>query len=147
MTAQNPMPSAIAHICGGRACPHLRGTVRFFPRRGGTLVVAEICGLPVSDTGFFAFHIHEGGNCRGNGFPGTGGHYNPEQAEHPTHAGDLPPLLSDNGRAYSQVLTGRFQVSDIVGRTVVIHAGTDDFTTQPSGNAGRKIGCGVVRRA
>lgn len=147
MTAQNPMPSAIAHICGGRACPGLRGTVRFFPRRGGTLVVAEICGLPVSDTGFYALHIHEGGNCRGDGFPGTGGHYNPKQAEHPNHAGDLPPLLSNNGRAYSQVLTGRFRVRDIVGRTVVVHTGTDDFTTQPSGNAGRKIGCGVVRWA
>lgn len=147
MMAQNPTPSAIAHISGGRACPRLRGTVRFFPRRGGTLVVAEICGLPVSDTGFFAFHIHEGGNCRGNGFPGTGGHYDPEQIIHPKHAGDLPPLLSDNGRAYSQVLTGRFQVSDIVGRTVVIHRGTDDFMTQPSGNAGMKIGCGVIRWA
>lgn len=145
MTTQNQAPSAAAHISGGRACPRLRGTVRFFPRQNGTLVVAEICGLPVSDTGFFAFHIHEGGDCCGNGFPNTGGHYNPGGAAHPNHSGDLPPLLSDNGRAYSQVLTGRFQVRDVVGRTVVIHGGADDFFTQPSGNAGKKIGCGVVR--
>lgn len=141
------MPSAIAHISGGRTCPLLRGTVRFLPRRVGTLVVAEICGLPASETGFFAFHIHGGNNCRGNGFPNTGGHYDPDGMSHPRHPGDLPPLLSDNGRAYSQVLTGRFQVRDIVGKTVVIHGGTDDFMTQPSGNAGRKIGCGVVRWA
>lgn len=147
MTIQNQTSSAIAHISGGRTCPRLRGTVRFLPRRGGTLVVAEICGLPVSKTGFFAFHIHEGGDCCGNGFPGTGGHYDPNGVEHPKHAGDLPPLLSDNGRAYCQVLTGRFRVEDIIGRTVVIHSGADDFFTQPSGNAGRKIGCGVVKRA
>lgn len=147
MMTQNQTSSAIAHISGGRACPGLRGTVRFLPRRGGTLVVAEICGLPVSKTGFFAFHIHEGGDCCGNDFSNTGGHYNPGGAEHPNHAGDLPPLLSDNGRAYSQVLTGRFRVEDIIGRTVVVHAGADDFFTRPSGNAGRKIGCGVVKWA
>ncbi len=55
------------------------------------------------------------------------------------HAGDLPPLLSNNGRAYCQVLTGRFRVSDVIGKTVVIHSGPDDFMTQPSGNAGEKI--------
>lgn len=147
MMTQDHMSSAIAHISGGRACPRLRGTVRFLPRQGGTLVVAEICGLPGSNTGFFALHIHEGSDCQGNGFPNTGGHYDPDQTAHPKHAGDLPPLLSDNGKAYSQVLTGRFRVSDIVGKTVVVHAGTDDFFTQPSGNAGKKIGCGVVRWA
>ena len=139
------MSSAIAHVSGGEDYPELRGTVHFFPRCVGTLVVADINGLPNSETGFFAFHIHEGDNCCGSGFPNTGSHFNPEKAAHPQHAGDLPPLLSDTGRAYSQVLTGRFCVSDIIGRTVVIHSGPDDFTTQPSGNAGKKIACGVIR--
>ena len=137
----------MAHVSGGGDCPELRGTVRFFPRCGGTLVVADITGLPDSETGFFAFHIHEDDNCGGNGFPNTGGHFNPEGAAHPQHAGDLPPLLSNNGRAYSQVLTVRFRVSDIIGRTVVIHRDPDDFKTQPSGNAGKKIACGVIRWA
>lgn len=144
---RNNMPSAIAYISGGEEYPKLTGTVQFFPRCGGTLVVADIKGLPDTDTGFFAFHIHEGGGCRGSGFPDTGGHYDPRTAEHPRHGGDLPPLLSDNGRAYCQVLTGRFKVGEITGRTVVIHGGPDDFKTQPSGNAGKKIACGVIRRA
>ncbi len=138
--------SAIARVEGGEAYPGLRGTVRFFSRCAGTLVVADIAGLPPADTGFFAFHIHGSGDCRGAGFPGTGGHYDPAAAEHPRHAGDLPPLLSDHGRAYCQVLTGRFRVSDVIGKTVVIHAAPDDFKTQPSGNAGEKIACGVIRR-
>ena len=139
-------PAAIARIDGGEAHPGLRGTVRFFQRCSGTLVVADILGLPDTDTGFFAFHIHEGGDCRGRGFPNTGSHYDPAATEHPRHAGDLPPLLSDRGRAYCQVLTGRFRVNEVIGRTVVIHGSPDDFKTQPSGNAGEKIACGVIRR-
>ena len=144
--ARNNIPAAIAHVSGGESYPELRGTVRFFPRCQGTLVVADIRGLPNSETSFFAFHIHESGDCQGSGFPNTGGHYDPEEKVHPLHAGDLPPLLSDNGRAYSQVLTSRFRVRDIIDKTVVIHAGPDDFTTQPSGNAGKKIACGVIHR-
>lgn len=137
---------AVAYVRGGEAYAGIRGTVRFFTRCGGTLVVADIAGLPDTDTGFFAFHIHEGGDCRGSGFPDTGAHYNPTAAEHPRHSGDLPPLLSDRGRAYCQVLTGRFRVDDVIGKTVVIHSDPDDFKTQPSGNAGEKIACGVIRR-
>lgn len=145
--ARNTPLSAIAHISGGPEVPRLRGTVRFLPRCGGTLVIADIYGLPDSETGFFAFHIHEGGDCCGAGFPNTGGHFNPDKEPHPRHAGDLPPLLGNNGRAYSQVLTDRFSVSDIIGRTVVIHGCPDDLTTQPAGNAGSKIACGAIRRA
>lgn len=145
--AQNERPAAVAHVSGGEGHSTLCGTVRFYSRCGGTLVVADINGLPDSETGFFAFHIHEGGDCRGSGFPATGGHFNPCGKAHPLHAGDLPPLLGNNGSAYSQVLTGRFRVDDIIGRTVVIHSGPDDFMTQPSGNAGKKIACGVIRRA
>lgn len=136
---------AVALVCGGKERPHLHGTVKFFSRRDGTLVTAEICGLPESETGFFAFHIHEGGDCGGEGFSDTKGHYNPCNRDHPRHAGDLPPLLSCSGRAELTVLTNRFSVCDIVGKTVVIHDQADDFHTQPSGNAGAKIACGVIR--
>ena len=109
--------------------------------------MAQIDGLPKeSETGFFAFHIHEGRDCGGEGFADTGGHFNPGNTEHPRHAGDLPPLLSDNGRAFMQVLTGRFRVDEVIGRTVIIHSHPDDFHTQPSGNAGTKIACGVICR-
>lgn len=66
--------------------------------------------------------------------------------DHPNHAGDLPPLLSAGGYAKMTVLTGRFRVDEIVGRTLVIHNGVDDFTGQPSGNSGKKIACGIICR-
>ena len=144
---RNEHATAIACVHGGESYPGLRGTVRFTPRQNGTLVVAEISGLPSSDTGFFAFHIHESGNCSGAGFPNTGSHYNPGDRNHPLHAGDLPPLLSSGGSAYLAVMTDRFRIKDVIGRTVVIHSGPDDFRTQPAGNAGNKIACGVIRRA
>lgn len=147
MKNQMERPSAIARIQGDAAHAVLQGTVKFYPRQNGTLVVADVMGLPDSDTGFFGFHIHEGSDCSGTGFPATGSHYNPLGQIHPRHAGDLPPLLSDNGTARLSVLTGRFQIRDIIGKTVVIHSKPDDYTTQPSGNAGAKIACGIIRRA
>ena len=140
----NGRPGAIVCIAGERG---LRGTVKFYPAGRGTLVVAEIMGLPENGTGFFAFHIHEGGDCGGKDFGDTGGHYNPGGAEHPRHAGDLPPLLSRSGRAFLAVETDRFTPCEVIGRTVVIHQNADDFHTQPAGNAGNKIACGVIRRA
>ena len=137
-------PEAVACVSGeGKLC----GCVKFYAAGCGCLVAAEIRGLPESDTGFFAFHIHEGGDCGGTDFSDTGGHFNPEKQAHPRHAGDLPPLLLCGGGAYLAVLTDRFSVADVIGRTVVIHGGADDFHTQPAGNAGTKIACGVIRRA
>ena len=92
------------------------------------------------------FHIHQGRACSGIGFSGTEGHYNPTEEMHPKHACDLPPLLECKGQAYLSVKTDRFSVDEIIGRTVVIHSDPDDFYTQPAGNAGRKIACGVIRR-
>lgn len=134
---------AVARIRGGAAQPDLRGRVRFYQDQRGVWVEAEICGLPHS--GFFALHIHEGGECTGEGFADTGGHYNPTGARHPEHAGDLPPLLSCGGRAEMAVLTDRFRLKEIVGRTVVIHSMPDDFRSQPAGNAGEKIACGEIQ--
>lgn len=139
-------PNAVARIRGGRDYPDVRGMVRFFQRCDGVLVEAEVSGLPKTKMGFFAFHIHEGASCAGDGFPDSGGHWNPGGTEHPSHAGDLPPLLGDFGKACLKVLTGRFRVEEIIGRTVILHGDPDDFHTQPAGNAGRKIACGVIRR-
>ena len=119
--------------------------VKFYQLPGGVLVEAELTGLPSQPPSvFFAFHIHEKGDCSGEGFRNTGGHYDPESRPHPFHAGDLPPLLSCKGGVYQAVITGRFCVKDVIGRSVVIHAGPDDLHSQPAGNAGAKIGCGVI---
>ena len=120
----------------------IQGVVRFLQKRDGVLVTAQITGLP--ESGFFGFHIHEGRNCGGPDFGDTGSHFNPQNAAHPDHAGDLPPLLSAGGKAYLSVLTNRFSLAQVMGRTVVIHSDTDDFTTQPAGNSGEKIACGVI---
>lgn len=146
MKQKATLPYAVADIHGSEAYPNLRGQVRFYPRRWCVLVEANVQGLPANETGFFGFHIHGGNACTGEAFADTGSHYNPTEAPHPSHGGDLPPLLSCHGNAYLAVATGRFRVEDVIGRTVVVHDGADDFTTQPAGNAGTKIACGVIRR-
>ena len=138
-------PSAAAQIHGGIEVPQLSGCVQFYQENECVLIVAKISGLPEeSKSGFFGFHIHQGDTCSGTDFSGTGSHYNPFDQAHPKHAGDLPPLLACQGNAYLSVRTDRFSVKDIIGRTVVIHSDPDDFRSQPAGNAGKKIACGVI---
>ncbi len=142
---------ATAFVNGSPKYPNVHGRVMFYQMRGGVIVRAEITGLPKGTmpcgSPVFAFHIHGGSECAGNGtdaFANTGGHYNPDNCPHPYHAGDMPPLFGVNGNALSAFLTDRFTVPQIIGRTLIIHASPDDFTTQPSGNAGEKIACGVI---
>ncbi len=139
-------PAAIARIKGNESNSGLRGVVRFYQFTGGVMVEADITGLPNNGAGFHGFHIHSGAACKEDDFSTTGGHLDLAGRPHPLHTGDLPPLLSRNGRAYLAVLTDRFSISDIAGRTVVIHHGADDFHSQPAGNAGEKIACGVIQR-
>ncbi len=139
-------PDAVAQIRGGVEAPQLAGCVQFYQENGCVLIVATLAGLPESDTGFFGFHIHQGESCAGTDFSKTGSHYNPTDQPHPKHVGDLPPLLACQGNAYLSVKTDRFSVNEIIGYTVVIHSNPDDFHSQPAGNAGKKIACGVIRR-
>lgn len=144
-------PTAWAKLSGSSLYPELFGTVRFYEHQYGTLVVTEIQGLPDTQNAcaspVFGFHIHEGGACTGNSedpFAAARMHYNPRSCPHPYHAGDMPPIFSANGYAFSVCLTDRFTIGDIIGKTVIIHSSPDDFTTQPSGNAGVKIACGEI---
>ena len=144
-------PAAWADLRGRESYPSLRGSVRFYESGPGVLVIAEVTGLPTArnlcESPIFALHIHEGGSCTGNErdpFADVGMHYNPLHCPHPYHAGDMPPLFSANGYAYGAFVTDRFTIRDIVGRSVILHGSPDDFTTQPSGNAGEKIACGEI---
>lgn len=137
---------AIANIRGSDKAPLLSGQVKFYQKKNYVLVSVSVTGLPMSKYGFFGFHIHEGDNCKGADFSGTGSHYNPTNTQHPSHAGDLPPLMLCNKGAFMIVATDRFKVADIIGKTVVIHSMPDDFTSQPAGNAGTKIACGIIER-
>ena len=149
------MPDAYAVIKGSTAYPQLHGIVRFYPVITGVLVNAEIYGLPVENpicsNHIFGFHIHEGTSCTGNEaepFADAGGHYNPGGCEHPAHAGDMPPVFATHdGFAWNVFLSDRFKWGDILGHTIIIHSQPDDFRTQPSGDSGIMIGCGVIERA
>ena len=105
-------PDAQADIAGGRENPCLRGSVCFYQTPQGVLVLAEMSGLPDRgcrcEDNIFAFHIHSGGSCAGSSddpFSAALGHYNPERCPHPAHAGDMPPLFSNNGYALQAFLT------------------------------------------
>ena len=146
-------PDARAIITGSKEYPLLRGMVNFYQTENGILMAVDVMGLPMqppSKRGVFGFHIHQGSSCTGNGedpFADSMMHYNPTQMSHPFHAGDLPPLFSTSkGNAFFILFTDAFRLEDILGRTVIIHSSPDDFTTQPSGNSGEKIACGVITR-
>lgn len=140
-------PQAFALINGSAEFNTIKGCVKFYQTANGVIVYAVITGLP-QDSGFHGFHIHEGSECSGNHddpFADVKSHYNPKNAKHPNHAGDMPPLLSNNGNAISLFLTDRFTVKEIINKTIIIHDGADDFTSQPSGNSGKKIACGEIK--
>lgn len=143
-------PDAIAVLEGNDTHPDINGIVKFYALpESGILIATEISDLPDGrdeDTPtFFAFHIHETGDCSRN-FENTGTHYNPDNVPHPEHAGDLPPLLSNDGYAWTVIYDSFLTLPMILDRSVVIHQNPDDFTTQPSGNAGEKIACGVITK-
>lgn len=147
---QHP-PEAQAILNGAPGYESISGMVFFYQAKGGVLVVAQVQGLPQSKgdcpADIFAFHIHAGGSCTGNEkdpFANSGAHYNPKNCPHPAHAGDLLPLFGCRGYAFLMFFTNRFTAAEVVGRTVIVHRQPDDFTTQPSGNAGAKIACGPI---
>lgn len=157
VTTHNPFAQAI--LRGNDQFPNIRGTVNFYNAKPCILVVAEVFNLPYKFSKvaseqygpFYGFHLHEGTQC-GSGagndpFAASGGHYNPAKVEHPYHAGDFPSLLgNEQGYAYSSFLTCRLQPEEIIGKTVIVHQHPDDFRSQPSGESGMKIACGVVTR-
>lgn len=144
-------PNARASIAGDPTHPDLWGTVDFYTRGEGVVVIAALWGLPYDPApcgpNIHGLHIHAGGACTGtpqDPFADALGHFNPGNCPHPDHAGDLPPLFSNRGYAWMAVYTERFHIEEIVGRTVIVHSQRDDFTSQPAGDSGARIGCGVI---
>ena len=144
-------PKAVARIWGGDKYPLLKGIVQFYELSQSILIVMEVMNLPHTlescKNGVFGVHIHEGSECVGMGenpFTDTRMHFNPDKCGHPYHAGDMPPLFENDGYALCAFVTDRFRLSDVIGKIVVVHGKRDDFTTQPSGDSGTKIACGVI---
>ncbi len=131
------------------------GELVFAVENGAVHVTGAFTGLKPGST--HAFHIHEFGNCTASDASSAGGHFNPAAAAHGNratggehHAGDIPNQVADSDgvAAVDQRLEG-LQVGgggelDIIGRGVIVHADADDYTTQPTGNAGGRIACGVI---
>lgn len=141
MVVLNPISGSTAH-----------GTVHFQDRGDGT-VEAQI-NLVGLTPGVHGFHIHDKGDCGDNG-NAAGGHFNPMNTAHgapdadPHHAGDFGNVTADaqgnvvETRILHGVTAGTGATS-IVGHALIVHANPDDLTTQPSGNAGPRVACGVI---
>jgi Cu-Zn family superoxide dismutase len=132
------------------------GQIQFTQMGDKVLVTGEVHGLkPDTEHGF---HVHEKGDCSSGDGMSAGGHFNPDgkahgaydQSEH--HAGDLPSLKADaNGTARISVKSSTLSVGsgklDVLGRGLIVHRDPDDFKTQPTGNSGPRLACGVVTKS
>jgi Cu-Zn family superoxide dismutase len=148
-----PGPSAVAELQPTRG-NQARGTVQFDQIGDRVRVHAVVTGLaPGREHGF---HVHEVGDCSSGDGLSAKGHFNPYGKPHAhystpeRHAGDLPSLKADAGgraelRIELDVMTVAAGPASIVGRGVIVHADPDDYRTQPTGNAGARLACGVIR--
>jgi superoxide dismutase, Cu-Zn family len=129
------------------------GRVTFTQTEHGVRVVAEVGGL---SEGTHGFHLHRWGDCSSPDGKSAGGHYNPMGVDHAgpdapeAHAGDLGNIEADaDGNATLDWTSDRIQLTDgrtdIRGRSVVLHVDADDLTSQPTGAAGGRVACGVIR--
>ena len=131
------------------------GTVTFTQQGDKVLVKANVTGL--KPNGEHGFHVHEKGDCSAADAMSAGGHFNPVSAQHGNpasgmhHVGDMPNLKADaNGVATLTWEEMDFTVTDgpasIVGRAIVVHLNPDDYKSQPAGNSGPRIACGVIAK-
>jgi Cu-Zn family superoxide dismutase len=149
-----PGPSAGAQLAPTQGNTAI-GSVKFVSQGGKVIVSGEVSGL--RPNAVHGFHIHETGDCSSGDGMSTGGHFNPEGKPHGAadadahHAGDLPSLKADaRGVATFSFESTSLKVgagmTDVVGHGLIVHRDPDDFTTQPTGNAGARIACGVITR-
>lgn len=127
------------------------GTVTFTKTADGIKVIADVSGLTQGKHGF---HVHEFGDCSAADGTSAGGHFNPEGTKHGApndverHVGDLGNLQADaNGNAHYERTDTYIALRgphSIIGRAIIVHAGEDDLTSQPTGAAGARVACGVI---
>ena len=147
-------PVAIAKL-EPRSGSDARGTATFTAKDGAVTLVLEMSGLT---PGEHAFHLHDKGDCSAPDAASAGGHWNPTGEDHgkwgthPFHRGDVANLVADAaGNATLTFSTPLWSIGgdpsrDVVGRALIVHAKADDFRTQPTGDAGGRVACGVVEK-
>lgn len=132
----------------------VHGQVVFERKSGGVEVVAKVEGLT---PGTHGFHVHEVGDCSAPDASSAKGHFNPASQPHGArdaaqrHEGDLGNIDADaSGKAEAKLTDSKLSLDgagSIIGKAVIVHEKADDFTTQPTGNAGGRVACGVVKAA
>lgn len=149
-------PVSAHAVLASASSSHVQGRLAFVRADQGVHVTGRISGLQPDST--HGFHIHENGDCSAPDATSAGGHFNPAQQPHgdaregPHHAGDIPNQQADaSGVATVDVVVKGIQLgtgsdADALGRAVIVHADPDDYASQPSGNAGARIACGVITR-
>ncbi len=149
--ADGPVMQAVA-VLHPTAGQHCQGVVRFTQNGDSVKVVADLEGLAPGQK--HAFHVQQYGDCTAPDGMSAGGHYNPEGHQHgllnteKRHAGDLGNVQADSeGKAHYEITVANLSIlgpkNPILGRAVIVHAKPDDGG-QPVGNAGARIGCGVI---
>ena len=150
--AASTIPSAVAHVAGASGSL-VSGTLALVPLHGGVRMTGDLGGLAPGNHGF---HIHQTGDCSAADAASAGGHFNPTGSGHGRagtaahHAGDIDNIVADaSGVAHVDVQLrgvslGGSAATDIVGRALVVHASADDYRSQPAGNSGARVGCGVI---
>ncbi len=156
-----PAPAAVstAQLAEANLSPAsaslVSGRVAVVPEAGGVHITGTIGGLPQGKPA--AFHVHEKGDCSAMDASSAGGHFNPATQPHGRagsgahHAGDMDNLQANaEGVVHVDVhlrgvTLGGGAANDIAGRALVVHAGADDYHSQPAGNAGARVACGVIR--
>lgn len=131
------------------------GTVEFFKEGKNVVVEAKVAGGTAGEHGI---HVHEKGDCSAADAASAGGHFNPTNHTHAGpadkvhHVGDFGNLTLDKDGNGSLTLTvkgedAKVLLDQVVGKSVVVHEKLDDLKTQPSGNSGSRVACGVVAKA
>jgi superoxide dismutase, Cu-Zn family len=140
---------------GGLDDTDFAGTLSITPEGTGVRIVADVAG--VDKDGRHGIHVHENGMCEhhpaaadAKPFATAGGHYNPTNTEHacpptdPRHAGDLGNIEISGGKGHLELSVANLSMDQLNGKAVILHAGEDDCKTQPTGNSGDRLACGVV---
>ncbi|MDE2407961.1 MAG: superoxide dismutase family protein [Xanthomonadaceae bacterium] len=153
-TAVSTARQAVANLASASSSL-VSGRLLLQPMGDGVHITGEIGGLPPGSS--HGFHIHEKGDCSAVDASSAGGHFNPTLQPHgragngPHHAGDNDNLVADaSGVAHvnahvAGVTLGGGASNDIAGRALIVHAAADDYASQPAGNAGARVACGVIR--
>lgn len=149
--------TAVATIVATKTDTAVNGIAKFTAQKNGTVKLQLTLTIPLLANHEVAVHIHEHGDC-GDAGKNTHGHWNPTNKKHGKwgsaeyHSGDIGNVKLDaKGKGVFTLETDLWSIggdvqTDILGKAIIVHSGVDDYTSQPAGNAGSRIGCGLIQK-